>query len=586
MQFSADWKASYVLRVYDANTSQVRWTQGEPSYGTSSCGLAVKGTNVYLIGVEPGKFFVKAFNGKTGALKWQDAFDNLGEMDFDADVAADSDHVSVVAYSQSVTPSLDYAWQMTVRIYKAGSGALVQEQRKVGSGRNGEVDIALKGNKVYVVGEGVDEPTLACATEGRPEDTTVTIEGRTIKVNGEVFFVKGMNYAPSPIGSKDEWPPHLDWFYTTPKSGHGWSKIWDRDFPYLTDMGVNVIKVYSWQACVPEHPEWEPFDHGDFLKKLKDNNIYIIPQVYSPSLTQLNNLDQSNWRNDPVAKWTIQVMAEIKNSPYKSQIIGYQAGNELNNGGYFTDKFWDNYNFMCGKVKEMAEGKPVMIGVVDDSMQTAQKWFTKMTNVDVWGINSYRAQIGSPDPFGPPAAGFTSLFTTWVSASSSSPKPMIITEMGPPASMRKNSAPCTDQGAIDILPDNAKAQADYYEVLWNRGNAATYDDLVRNSSVCSKSHCNGAPCTNCQAATCSGAFLFEWTDEWWKYKTGNPALHEASKEKGDAFPGKCGDEEYFGIFDVSVNGRPPETPDEGKADNVAARAAVARIKTLLAATNP
>lgn len=207
---------------------------------------------------------------------------------------------------------------------------------------------------------------------------------------------------------------------------------------------------------------------------------------------------------------------------------------------------------MCGKVKEMAEGKPVMIGVVDDSMQTAQKWFTKMTNVDIWGINSYRAQNGSPDPFGPPAAGFTNLFTTWVSASSSSPKPMIITETWTPASMRTNSAPCTDQGAIDILPDDAKSQADYYEVLWNRGNAATHDDLVRNSSACSKSQCNGVPCTDCQSATCSGAFLFEWTDEWWKYKTGNPALHEASPIKGDSSPGHCGDEEYFGIFNVAV----------------------------------
>jgi hypothetical protein len=172
-----------------------------------------------------------------------------------------------------------------------------------------------------------------------------------------------------------------------------------------------------------------------------------------------------------------------------------------------------------------------------------------MTNLDVWGINSYRGSNAIPNT--KPASAFTDLFTTYAPLSG---KPLVITEWGPPASTRQSGQPVE-------LPNKAQGTADYIAYHWNGGS----DSIIQNKDIV------------------SGGVVFMWTDDWSKMPKsvgGEPFTHDPSTGTNDNCPGGWWDEEWFGIFSVAVDGRNPKDPNPGKPDILTPRAAFTTLQQL------
>ena len=199
------------------------------------------------------------------------------------------------------------------------------------------------------------------------------------------------------------------------------------------------------------------------------------------------------------------VAAKYGNHP---AIMGFVVGNENNNAVTRENcMYWQWVDDVAKAVKQAAPNKLSSTTVVDDSMETpkAAMRCNSLPNLDVWGINSYRGNT---------ANGFDNLFDTYNAVST---KPLLITEFGCPGTTH------TAQGEIVNMPQNAKDQADYMRSHWN--------DIAAHAS------------------SCSGGYIFEWTDEWWK---GNYWLemNPSPTAPNPGFPGGWGDEEGFGLVAV------------------------------------
>jgi hypothetical protein len=72
------------------------------------------------------------------------------------------------------------------------------------------------------------------------------VNNRQITKDGEVFMVKGVNYAPMPPGTgPSEQTQWGDLFHS------GWSHLHDRDIPLMREAGVNSIRIYQLQLRDP-----------------------------------------------------------------------------------------------------------------------------------------------------------------------------------------------------------------------------------------------------------------------------------------------------------------------------------------------
>jgi hypothetical protein len=90
----------------------------------------------------------------------------------------------------------------------------------------------------------------------------VDVQGTQILVDGEPFFIKGVIYSPSPMGSHPAWTwPHGDFFIPQ------YQNLWDRDFPMLQNLGANTIRISGWN---------NDLDHGYFLDKAHQAGLKVI----------------------------------------------------------------------------------------------------------------------------------------------------------------------------------------------------------------------------------------------------------------------------------------------------------------------
>jgi hypothetical protein len=87
---------------------------------------------------------------------------------------------------------------------------------------------------------------------------------RTISLSLSVvqFFIKGVIYSPSPIGSHPSWTwPHGDFFLPA------YSNLWARDLPLLVALGANTLRIQSWNPAL---------DHGYFLDTVHSYGLKVI----------------------------------------------------------------------------------------------------------------------------------------------------------------------------------------------------------------------------------------------------------------------------------------------------------------------
>jgi len=325
------------------------------------------------------------------------------------------------------------------------------------------------------------------------------VNGRQILLNGKPFFAKGVGYQPTPVGENPARSPNGDYFTSN------YAGIYKPDIDLMDAMGVNAIKIYSW---FPDK------DHSDFLNYAYSKGIYVIIGYYMPPGTVIGNFAEKLELFRQLAEMT-------KTHP---GIMGYQLGNENVGNDINNPTFWNNLNQIAAKLKSIAPNKLVTTGLVDDGEKSVRAGNNYMTSLDVWGINIFRGKT------------LGNFYSDYKNASN---KPVFITEIGFPNTIRNNGIPA-------MMPDNSQATADYVEDVMEEINDNSSDDEPDDPV--------------------GGVFYFMWTDEWWKqncpacYSSGPCACsdntHDYTKDnRSGAFPGGWWDEEWFGLYTADRQAR-------------------------------
>jgi hypothetical protein len=77
------------------------------------------------------------------------------------------------------------------------------------------------------------------ATVANIPAAVVKANGFQLKLNGQPFVIKGMNYSPVPIGTAPGIIPYGDYFVPN------YTNVWKPDIDKMRDAGINVIKLYA-----------------------------------------------------------------------------------------------------------------------------------------------------------------------------------------------------------------------------------------------------------------------------------------------------------------------------------------------------
>lgn len=186
------------LRVYDLKHGKVIWEDPE----VSGASIAVGGKSVFIAGSRNGDFFVRAYDSRTGLAQWEDLSDLSGGQD-----SANALKVhgrSVIAVGSAGTfLSRDFV----VRAYEGKTGALEWEDRVDTGGLDEALALAIKDRSAYVVGRvrasGTDDFVIRAydtRTGSLRWDDVFDFGGndiaRTVTVAGEQVFVGGTLQEP------------------------------------------------------------------------------------------------------------------------------------------------------------------------------------------------------------------------------------------------------------------------------------------------------------------------------------------------------------------------------------------------------
>jgi hypothetical protein len=360
-----------------------------------------------------------------------------------------------------------------------------------------------------------------------------TVSGRYILLGGQRFFVKGMVYAPTPIGKRVSDPPMLDDFLRNADSA-----IWSRDLPLLRAMGVNAIHVYN-VVPPPYDSATGPIDN--FLKAAWNNGdhpIYVIMSIYFQGDKLLN-------------QGAVNALAgqyhdlDAKYAKYPA-VMGTAIGNELGALNFITNKkWWDGFNTIAAAAKKgFADGgnpnKIVTTSEADGNIGAVKYGTQYNAKVDVWGVNVYRGRT------------FTNLYDQ---IHRDTTKPVMLTEYGATAArhtlLTNTYSWSTGDPGGHCSPDKPQGQllASDVEELPDSGNPnmSFLVDLVKNNAELLYSGFK-------DDGVVSGGFYFEWTDEWWKDQDGDPSVHGGNVAFNPGYPSCNEDSGWYGLNSVAKGG--------------------------------
>jgi len=293
----------------------------------------------------------------------------------------------------------------------------------------------------------------------------VSVSERQILVNENPYLIKGICYHPVPKGSKDLSFDSLD-----------------QDLALMVQAGINTIRVYA------------PIDNKDVLDKIHDAGLKVV----------IGFGYNQGGRFDILSGTFVDYINTFKNHP---AILMWELGNEYN---YHPEWFEGDIKNWYKALKEATDlahendtNHPVTTahGDLPDALA-----LSICTNIDVWGMNSYRWD--NPE----------AIFSEWEALSH---KPMYLSEAGGDSYMTI-SRDGYEAGS------NEKAQANANKNILNA--------IFKNQDIC------------------SGVTMFSFTDGWWK--AGNPEKQDpggwAPNSSGVPYDG-APNEEYWGMVDIDRN---------------------------------
>ena len=356
-----------------------------------------------------------------------------------------------------------------------------------------------------------------------------------MRVDGKPFMVKGIAYAPTPIGrspNDGDFDPNNGWMSADlDKNGKadGPFDAWvDKnknnrqdpdekavgDFQLMKEMGVNTIRLYHHAA------------NKEILRKLyKDSKMNVIMgdmlgmYAAGSGAAWYEGTDYTNPKHQENMKNSVrQMVEEYKNEPY---VILWMLGNESNygevgdpnpksnkaglgsNAKSQPEAHYQFVNEVAGMIKSLDPTRPV--GFSNGEVITIDILSRHSNNIDIFGANVYRGESGFGRSF-------------WGDVRDFMDKPALFTEYGCPAYC------------------NGKSQdyAEEKQMEYHRGN---WEDIVYNSA--------GSGFGNA-----IGGVIFEYVDEWWKSGLPpkfSPSEHETVGDFFAAFPDGWMHEEWLGV---------------------------------------
>ncbi len=341
--------------------------------------------------------------------------------------------------------------------------------------------------------------------------------GWKLKVNNEDFYVKGVVWGYTP---RDENYQFNLWGLPDEEIRN----VLDHDFSLMKQAGINAIRAFS---TIP--PKWVVYI----------NKQYGIKTAINPLMGRYGETIGGKWvtnvdYSDPLTRETLKrnVLNDIEKYKNVPGVLMFALGNESNYGLSWSS--FEIENLPVGEQQtKKAEYLYSLYGeIIQAGQQIDPDHPITIVNGDIqyidliskyskgWGllgVNAYRGKT------------FTEL---WKDVKSGPDLPVVFFEFGSDAF-----------NARDFVEDQA-GQASYLKSQWL--------DMYNNS------HGRGY-------GNSIGGFVFEWRDEWWKYKqTENLDKHDrnASWENGgykfDHVPGQNNmNEEWFGIVrlgDINADG--------------------------------
>lgn len=301
--------------------------------------------------------------------------------------------------------------------------------------------------------------------------------GYTLYVEQKPFFSKGVIYNPTPIGKG----PGYNFFTRRPKA---WNQV---DGKLMADLGINAVRVYS---------------TGDDIEAMKEfiDDLYQKYGIYTAVSDWLGLWEQprANYADPAFRKATkeriLRIVKELKD---QKGVLMWILGNENNytfSGkiGFWTspeiekiDKIYEKqqkkaeiyYSFideLAAEIKKIDPNHPVALGNGESSFLDIAA--ENCPNIDLLAIIIYRGRT-----FGNIFENIRNIFD----------KPIILSEFG-----------CDSYDAYR-KKENQNIQSEFILDQWKK--------IYNNSTVSGN-----------QTGNVLGGFLFEWTDEWWKFNEGYP----------------------------------------------------------------
>ncbi|EEY56200.1 glycoside hydrolase, putative [Phytophthora infestans T30-4] len=323
-------------------------------------------------------------------------------------------------------------------------------------------------------------------------NTQWSVCGRKLLKDGHNFFVRGVIYAPTPIGK----PGRLDML--------GEPTIFLRDLQNLRLMNANAVKIYDFYSHV---------DHQGYLDAAYNNNVNSVYTIFSIWIDQsmmLPDLPQSSPEFQHLVH-EYYLMAQTTGS--HPTVMGYSIGGEMNSITVIYDEsFWSKFHALSNAVRRgLKENnnaqKIISTTFVDDGGETFIAGERHNADVDMWGSNFYQTDYpGSVIPKFLAVPGG---------------KPLLVSEYGYPYA--------SDKGIGNTLQLNYVA------------------DLLTQQTLALQNNFQNTDGVNEQAIV--GGFVFEYSDEWWK--SGNPDEHNLGLVKNGQFPLGYLSEEFFGLFSTA-----------------------------------
>ena len=323
------------------------------------------------------------------------------------------------------------------------------------------ITVVIISNPINVHAQGADKVT-----------TYRDANGWKLQVNGEDYYVKGVVWGYTPRGENFN-------YNLWGESDKFIKKVLDHEFGLMKKANINSIRAFS---TIP--PKWVTYAYEEYgimtaINPLMGRYGATIDGVFKPVT------DYSDPRTREVLKAEIlELVEKYKNTP---GLLMYALGNESNYGLEWSASF-EIENLPEGE--QQSEKARYLYSLYNEIIREAKAidsnhLFT-IVNGDTQYIDLIKEYVPDLDVLGTNIYRGISFGALWKDVDEKLDLPILFFEFGADAFNAKNFA------------EDQAAQASFLRGQWQEMYNQSYGNGRQGNSI--------------------GGFVFEWRDEWWKYK--------------------------------------------------------------------